>query len=164
AIIAILAALLLPALNKGKLKATGAVCLGNQKQLALAFTMYAADNSEIMPGFDFNGSQMWGGGFWYGPVQDITKGTTVEQAISIDTLGLRRGPLWPYDWAPWSYHCPGDMRFKMYKPGESWAFDSYSKADGMNGQMVLIPPSPHSPFIKLTQVKEVSRAMVFAEE
>ena len=41
AIIAILAALLLPALGKAKNKAQGIQCLSNNKQLTLAWIMYA---------------------------------------------------------------------------------------------------------------------------
>ena len=44
AVIAILAALLLPALNKAKLKAQAIQCMNNHKQLALAWRMYADDN------------------------------------------------------------------------------------------------------------------------
>jgi prepilin-type N-terminal cleavage/methylation domain-containing protein/prepilin-type processing-associated H-X9-DG protein len=46
AIIAILAAMLLPALNKAKQKALGIQCMGNQRQLGLAWRMYAEDNSD----------------------------------------------------------------------------------------------------------------------
>ena len=53
AIIAILAALLLPALARAKSKAQVTVCLNNQKQLALAWTMYADDNKgNLVPNHD----------------------------------------------------------------------------------------------------------------
>jgi prepilin-type N-terminal cleavage/methylation domain-containing protein/prepilin-type processing-associated H-X9-DG protein len=50
AIIAILAAMLLPALSKAKAKAVGISCMNNTKQLMLATTMYAGDNSDKFPG------------------------------------------------------------------------------------------------------------------
>jgi prepilin-type N-terminal cleavage/methylation domain-containing protein/prepilin-type processing-associated H-X9-DG protein len=50
AIIAILAALLLPALGKAKIKAQALSCMSNQKQLTLAWLMYANDNnSKLAP-------------------------------------------------------------------------------------------------------------------
>src|SRR5437899_3043990 len=49
AIIAILAALLLPALARAKAKAHQTTCLSNQKQIGLAFLMYASDNKESFP-------------------------------------------------------------------------------------------------------------------
>lgn len=48
AIIAILAALLLPALSKAKAKAQGIGCANNIKQLALAWHLYADDNSDLL--------------------------------------------------------------------------------------------------------------------
>ena len=50
AIIAILASILLPALAKAKMKATGATCQSNEKQLNYAFIMYADDNGGTMEG------------------------------------------------------------------------------------------------------------------
>jgi prepilin-type N-terminal cleavage/methylation domain-containing protein/prepilin-type processing-associated H-X9-DG protein len=46
AIIAILAAMLLPALNKAKMRAVAAQCMSNNKQLDLAWLMYAGDNGD----------------------------------------------------------------------------------------------------------------------
>ena len=48
AIIGILAAMLLPALNKAKLKACGIHCLNNHKQLCMAWRMYAEDNRDVL--------------------------------------------------------------------------------------------------------------------
>jgi prepilin-type N-terminal cleavage/methylation domain-containing protein len=49
AIIAILAALLLPALSKSKSSALQTQCLGQTRQLALALQMYAQDSKDILP-------------------------------------------------------------------------------------------------------------------
>jgi len=48
AIIAILAAMLLPVLNKAKAKAQGIQCLANNKQFILAWTMYSGDNQDVL--------------------------------------------------------------------------------------------------------------------
>ncbi len=49
AIIAILAAMLLPALAKAKLQAQGAQCMSNQKQLTVAWKMYVDDSQGNFP-------------------------------------------------------------------------------------------------------------------
>ena len=49
AIIAILAAMLLPALNAAIGKAKSIKCSGNQKQLGLSFQMYCVDNNDFVP-------------------------------------------------------------------------------------------------------------------
>ena len=49
AIIAILAALLLPALAKAKENATGIACMNNNKQIMLAWSMFATDHEDRIP-------------------------------------------------------------------------------------------------------------------
>ena len=49
AIIAILAAMLLPALSTAKQKAQSIYCMNNLKQLQLAIEMYADDNKQKFP-------------------------------------------------------------------------------------------------------------------
>jgi len=58
AIIAILAAMLLPALAKAKDKAKLIRCTSNEKQIGLAYLMYAQDYDNFLPvaGLDYNGN------------------------------------------------------------------------------------------------------------
>ena len=58
AIIAILAGMLLPALNKAREKARGVSCIGNLKQLGLVFTQYSDDFNGCLP-YDKNSSDWW---------------------------------------------------------------------------------------------------------
>jgi len=59
AVIAILAALLLPALNRAKVASKNAACKNNLRQLGLALTMYVGDNNAYPYTVDANVSKTW---------------------------------------------------------------------------------------------------------
>lgn len=68
AIIAILAALLLPSLSRAKTQAVATQCMNNNKQLALAWTMYTDDSATHFPinsdqGLFYQGTPSWVFGF-----------------------------------------------------------------------------------------------------
>src|SRR5436190_10755598 len=97
AIIAILAAMLLPALSRAKLKAQGVQCMGNTKQITLAWMMYGMDRNE----YCCNAREWMQGDVYYGNLgPDMTN-------INI----LRASPLNDYLKGNYGvYHCPGDTR------------------------------------------------------
>lgn len=60
AIIAILAGMLLPALNQAKQRATGIKCISNQKQTGTVFMLYAEDhNGWMLPPKRLEGNRPW---------------------------------------------------------------------------------------------------------
>jgi prepilin-type N-terminal cleavage/methylation domain-containing protein/prepilin-type processing-associated H-X9-DG protein len=139
AIIAILAGMLLPALAKAKLKATGAACISNQKQLILGWIMYSGDSDEKLVNFEQNASQ--NGIPWrYAtppttPVGLIPAGTSAERRIQLTIEeGYRQGALFKYAPSPGIIHCPGDVRMKL-KAGKGYTYVSLSGIGTLNGEV-----------------------------
>jgi prepilin-type N-terminal cleavage/methylation domain-containing protein/prepilin-type processing-associated H-X9-DG protein len=157
AIIAILAAMLLPALASAKRKAQQANCLSIEKQLALAWRMYADDNSDRIVGFDTALGPAGSGTAknWRTSPQNIQPAgnlSTQQGFILASEMGYRQpysasgplgsgtmaGPLYQYAPNADLIHCPGDTRGTMGVNGSadgsgfSWA--SYSGVEYLNGQ------------------------------
>jgi prepilin-type N-terminal cleavage/methylation domain-containing protein/prepilin-type processing-associated H-X9-DG protein len=170
AIIAILAAMLLPALAKAKLKAQSATCLSNEKQLALAWEMYANDNQGNIVNFDTvknaNGDIPWR--FQSpNPVPTIPPGTSpeVKDRLLLQE-GYRQGALYQYAPNVDVMHCPGDARDKVpfvaspSGPPGSYAYGSYSGAGGMNGVVY----APNLPITRQSALRHPSERFLWAEE
>src|SRR5688500_2028384 len=99
AIIAILASMLLPALSKAKTKAQGILCMGNLKQLQLAWHLYTDDNNDkLVP----NGT-----GDQDGWVRGWLK--TPQEATNVNLLKSTNGLLWKYNESLGIHKCPADV-------------------------------------------------------
>ena len=59
AIIALVAALLLPALSRGKAQAQATACRNQLRQMGLAMTMYLSDSRHYPPMYDVDTAQLW---------------------------------------------------------------------------------------------------------
>jgi len=97
AIIAILAAMLLPALARAKLKAQSITCVSNQKQVSLAWIMYAGDYSDAMVPNWLGDSRAW---------IDGTVGSVHELPGATNLTAIRNGLLYRYSPNDGIYRCP----------------------------------------------------------
>ncbi len=116
AIIAILLAILLPALNRVREQGKRAVCLHNLKQLSLAWIMYADENNDIlvngaigysnrnMSWGDHRGEIAWVDGL-------AARGDEAAQRVEIE-----EGALWAYVKDHAMYKCPTGL------PGEALTY------------------------------------------
>ena len=120
AIIAILAALLLPALAKAKEKARGIMCMSNTRQILQAWLVYASDNGDLLAPNDFySGGNVGGNVAYIGPGMGRSPNinwvggcmdTKDDKGESTNTVMLTQwAALGPYNPSAATYHCPSDM-------------------------------------------------------
>jgi prepilin-type N-terminal cleavage/methylation domain-containing protein/prepilin-type processing-associated H-X9-DG protein len=121
AIIAILAAMLLPALSKAKEKAQSINCMSNKKQLALAWTLYAGDNNDVLvvnsdEGKAYNGTASWvGGGFmnWGNDPWNTNVAYLIDDRVS--SMGKYTARQ------PGIYRCPTDNYLSGLQRSLGWS-------------------------------------------
>jgi prepilin-type N-terminal cleavage/methylation domain-containing protein len=110
AIIAILAAMLLPALSMAKVQARGIQCMNNGNQMAKAWTMYASDNSDrCVNNFGITQTDAEVANKTYNTwCVDVMDWSINEQ--NTNTSLLQQGLLGPYmGKSVGSYKCPADV-------------------------------------------------------
>jgi len=107
AIIGILASLLLPALGSAKLKAHGVKCLNNNKQLMLAWKLYADDQSDRIAPVTISD---WNGGGNMGTWQVQWCGGTMRlgRTTSTNPVPITVALMYPYVNNLETYRCPAD--------------------------------------------------------
>lgn len=152
AIIGILAALLLGVLSRAKMRAYAATCLSNQRQLALAWTLYGGENGGRMVNLSTYtaptteplsaANPPWRTDVFHGQLEVTLpsgySGTTagliygVEMSFKQPTPTIS-GPLFKYAPNADVIHCPGDKRYQLTL-SQGFAWDSYSGAAYLNGE------------------------------
>lgn len=85
AIIAILAAILFPVFAQAREQGRKAVCLSNQRQIALAFRLYTPDYDEAYP--NTNDPYLWVGRRWRWPVMPYLGAAQKQQTNTFDSAG-----------------------------------------------------------------------------
>lgn len=114
AVIAILAALIFPALGRARNKALQSVCTSNFKQLMAAWKMYADENNGKLVTVDYKylSTGLINTNAWIlGSMNDdATVYPPIEPGVldSTNTHGITLGSLYRYTGAPGIYHCPSD--------------------------------------------------------
>lgn len=98
-IIAVLAALLLPAINRAKERARTVACLNNLKQLGLASQMYAADNAGMLAA---NQRQNLGSNQW-------VRGNMQSTVDATNTALIQQSKFFPYVNQASAFRCPADV-------------------------------------------------------
>jgi prepilin-type processing-associated H-X9-DG protein len=177
AIIAILAALLLPALSRGKLKATTAACLNNQKQFGSAWMMYADDNQDILVNFN-NADAVNSEGVKQRPWRYQPPGSPApslpvipaesatmpqpQREIFLMQECIRQGALSPYLKNANVVHCPSDTRFRR-PVGQGFSYGSYAGTTGFDGQVWHGVPA-NKILTRRAQVLHASEKILWMEE
>jgi prepilin-type N-terminal cleavage/methylation domain-containing protein/prepilin-type processing-associated H-X9-DG protein len=106
AIIAILAAMLLPALGRAKLKAQGVQCMNNNRQLAMAWRLYADDNRDVLVYASQNSPPSALDKYaWSNDVMNFDPNNRANWDYTVD---IAQRPLWQYNKNAAIYHCPAD--------------------------------------------------------
>jgi prepilin-type N-terminal cleavage/methylation domain-containing protein len=156
AIIAILAALLLPALALAKEKANRVICLNNQKQLGLAWQMYADESGGIFASNDWDYRAA-------GAVESPSNSwVTGNAGLDIDPTTITSGSIYPYVKNAQAYRCPADhsMVLGMTVP----TLRSYSLSCFMGGPQADTDDFGVKPLHQTSQIHKPSTTLTFLEE
>lgn len=158
-VIALLIAILMPALVRARDQANAAVCLSNIRQLSFAFVLYSEDyNGYAMPTYDPQANVYWWG-----------------QKL-FDGIDRKKGFVWPYLRSELKknsvYECPaqkyGSYRLQGKPSSEpddpKWITSTY----GYNGYYLSPPGSAwieiqHRPWQKITTVEQPALVLTFAD-
>ena len=160
--------MLLPALNRAKVRAQGIQCMNNTKQLTIGWIMYAQDNSDHLVN-NYGAAQIIAGGnSWINNVMTWTLSTD-----NTNTALVAKALLGQYlSQSVATYRCPADHVLTQAQAAAGWAgrIRSYS-LNGMVGDLGWNSPNGINPtnpnyrqYFKLSYIQNTSRIFVFLAE
>jgi prepilin-type N-terminal cleavage/methylation domain-containing protein/prepilin-type processing-associated H-X9-DG protein len=173
AVIAILAALLLPVLARAKAKGYAITCLSNERQLMLACLVYAGDYGDALP-YNLGAAeikqmeaqgQFWN---WTTPVMSWEL-----EADNTNTVWLTEGGIGPYtSRSAGLYRCPVDTVVSDLQAKAGWTARvrsiSMNAMVGHAGQFLRAGANVNNPdyrqFLKLGQIPQPAQIFVLTEE
>lgn len=177
ALIAILAAMLLPALNRARARTQGFQSVNNTRQLTLAWFLYSDDHNSRLA---YN---LGGGAGGKSPAMktnlnwvnnNLTWGAGTEKdSDNTNTLGLTEASLGPYaNKSAQIYRCPGDRVLSQVQREAGWSHRvrSYSMNAmvGDAGDLSATGANQNNPkyaqFFRITDIPRPTEIFVFAEE
>jgi prepilin-type processing-associated H-X9-DG protein len=164
AIIAILAALLLPALSKAKSLALSIQCNSNLGQLQKAGQMYADDNRDQLVANWF----IWNGSTWTTSRNTTNSWVCGTAWTDPSTAGIRAGALYTYTRNEGVYRCPSDKSLWNYREPLAARPFNVTLSICMNGQISSdggrtwsVAPGPDYPQIRVRSASIHRPAGVF---
>ena len=173
AVIAILAALVLPALARARERAAAIACLNNDRQLALGLVLYVDDHEGSLPynmllsGTSYRSNLNWANNVM---TRDLSSDNTNLETLTQASLGLyvsRNAGV---------FHCPSDRSLSTAQLAAGW--DHRIRSYSLNGWLgnpnfpgtpVAMPggiPSNQSPLqcLKLSQIQHPNDIFAFLDE
>ena len=157
AIIAILAAILLPGFARAKAKANSTTCQNNLRQLLLAWTAYTVDHTDALPANKWKANE-WNDGCPNGHVSSADSWVLGDATVDPNTLNIENGSLFAYSKYAAIYHCPSDRSAVDGRP-QITRMRSYTMSYYMNGT-----EGQRERKTKLCQIASTSQAFVFLDE
>jgi len=147
AIIAILAALLLPSLNQARGRAKTLSCMNSVKTLINADLLYAGDNNDRCVPYAVPDSS----------VTDTHQKRWYANSTFLDTARISRS--WSYNWSN-SFLCPE----AKYKRGASYSYAYYIYGmSAFNGDKVTPTSDVYSTYFRLNKINNPSSKLAFAD-
>ena len=138
AVIAILASMLLPALNQARETAKTIYCTNNVKQLCTGITLYSSSYDDYLPSYDFQSGAFR---FWY-----INIANMITPEISGTSVFQNKKPGY--------FKCPS-----LISPG----WDSATLSYGYNSRLGYFRVTVDTPKFKISQIKRPSQLISCAD-